>query len=51
MNRWVRGIVALVALGLIVVGVWRLSPAAAMIVLGGLLLLDLAVEGKRHDPR
>ena len=37
---------AFAALGLIATGVWMLSPAAALIVVGGLVLIELAVKGK-----
>ena len=48
-NKW--KLIALVclafaALGLIATGVWMLSPAAALIVVGGLVLIELAVKGK-----
>ena len=49
MNRWkLIGLVCVpfAALGLIAAGVWMLSPAAALIVVGGLVLIELAVKGK-----
>ena len=49
MNKW--KLIALVcvpfaALGLIATGVWMLSPAAALITVGALVLIELAVKGK-----